>query len=189
MKTPPGLSINDKRIVCKLKKSIYGLKQAPIQWYSKLSYALHYKGYQRSKNDYSLFFNKTNKTVIFLAIYVDDILMTWNNLEGMNELKSYIDQQFKIKDLGYLLYFLGIEAIQKDEDIILTQRKFTLDLLVEFNCHSLNSTASPLVPGQTLTNDMGEPYKDPTSYRKLIGKLNYFTNTRPDLVFSVQYLS
>lgn len=105
MKTPPGLVIHDRRIVCKLKKSRYCLKQASIQWYSKLLDALQFKGYQHSKNDYSLFFKKTNEIVIFLAIYVDDIIMTGNNIEVMSQLKDYLDQQFKIKDLGHLNYF------------------------------------------------------------------------------------
>ena len=118
MKVPYGLAIHDQRLVWKLKKSLNGLKQASRLLYSKLSYALKSIGYQHSRNDYSLFFKKTNEQVIFLDIYVDDILITWNNEEKTSCLKGFQDQQFKIKDLGHLHYFLIIEAVQANEDII-----------------------------------------------------------------------
>lgn len=105
MKPPPGLILQNKNQVCKLQKSLYGLKQASRQWYSKLSSALKDKGYQHSKDDYSLFHKTMGSYVTFIVVYVDDIMVTRNNEEKISRLKAFLDSQFKIKDLGHLNFF------------------------------------------------------------------------------------
>jgi len=188
MKPPPGLSVASGNIVCKLKKSLYGLKQASRQWYAKLSETLKSIGFQHSKNDYSLFSKQQGSSMVFLAVYVDDIIVTGNDTTEIATLKTFLDNQFKIKDLGELNYFLGMEVTKFPTGLALTQRKFVLDLLKEFHCDPLSSTTCPLGPiSKGDTNDT--LYPDVSNYRKLVGKLNYLTNTRPDIAFSVQYLS
>lgn len=127
--------------------------------------------------------------MVFLAVYVDDKLMTSNDENEMIQLKQYLDQQFKIKDLGLLHYFLGIEAIQEAGNIILTQRKFTIDLLKEFNYQDLSPIFNPLTNDVKLDANMGDPFLEPLVYRRLIGKLNNLSNTQPNLAFVVQHLS
>ena len=133
MKPPPGLILSDLTKVLKLKKLLYGLKQASSQWHAKLSTALRSRGYIQSKNDYSLFYKAMGKSIIFVAVYVDDILLTGNHLEEMHDLKAYLHSTFKIKDLGSLHYFLGIEILQASHGVIMTQRKFAAELLKEFD--------------------------------------------------------
>ena len=79
MKLPPGQEMISPSLVYKLNKSLYGLKQASRQWYSKLSEALHHQGYKHPPNDHSLFFKKDGGSIVVVAIYVDDVLITGNN--------------------------------------------------------------------------------------------------------------
>ena len=188
MKPPPGLSVSSPNIVCKLQKSLYGLKQASRQWYAKLSDTLRILGFQQSKNDYSLFHKLKDSTTVLLAVYVDDIVVTGNDPEEVTKLKTLFDDTFKIKDLGDLHYFLGIENIKASNGLIMTQRKFAIELIKEFECDQITATACPLASfSKELSNE--DTLADATSYRKLVGKLNYLTNIRPDIAFSVQYLS
>ncbi|XP_057529852.1 uncharacterized mitochondrial protein AtMg00810-like [Amaranthus tricolor] len=129
------------------------------------------------------------KHIIFVAVYVDDILLTGNHLDEMHSLKAFLHSTFKIKDLGSLHYFLGIEILKVSHGIIMTQRKFAAELLKEFDHLTATPAQCPLEARLQLRNDSGIPIKDPTIYRKLVGKLNYLTNTRPDLAYAVQFLS
>ena len=188
MVPPPGLSLPHPNMVCRLRKSLYGLKQASCQWYAKLSDTLNSIGFIHSKNDYSLFYKVQPMSIVILGVYVDDIVITGNDSSEISQLKHFLDQHFKIKDLGALNYFLGMEVLQVTDGIVLTQQKFAKELIAEYHCDTLPPATCPLPPHSTATAT-STPLADATAYRKLVGKLNYLTNTRPDLSYSVQYLS
>ena len=183
MEVPKGIP-NPSNKVCKLRKSLYGLKQASRQWFSKLTQTLLTLGYQQSKYDYSLFINKSSTDITIVAVYVDDIMVTGSNFSEVIHLKQHLNALFGIKDLGQLHYFLGLEVIHTAEGIILSQRKFTNELLKE--CGPLPNTAvsTPLPLNCKLSPDDGEPLPDPFLYRTLVGKLNFLTHTRPDLSYT-----
>jgi hypothetical protein len=103
--------------VCKLQKSLYGLKQASRQWFSKFSNTLLHHGFVQSKADYSLFTKQQGSCFIALLVYVDDILIASNDAEAVAQLKSYLDSQFKLKDLGPVRYFLGLEIARSSKGI------------------------------------------------------------------------
>ena len=189
MSLPQGITSTTPNAVCKLNKSLYGLKQASRQWYAKLATVLYARGYQHSVNDYSLFYKKTGNSSIFLGVYVDDIILTGDDKEEIQALKQHLDQVFKIKDLGLVHYFLGIEVLHVDKGVILTQRKFARELLQEFGCHELSPVSCPLDLSHRLSAEEGELLDDATLYRRGVGKLNFLTNTRPDLAFAIQHLS
>ncbi|XP_019256267.1 PREDICTED: uncharacterized protein LOC109234653 [Nicotiana attenuata] len=193
MNLPQGLSISSSSssspLVCKLKKSLYGLRQASKQWYAKLSQALWSRGYTHSLNVYSLFVKGSSCDIVILVVYVDNIILTVNNLVEISTLKKFLDNEFKKKDLGLLHYFLGIEVSTSPDGVFLNQRKFVLDLLKEYNCLELSSVVSPLDLNSKLKADSGELFAHPERYMSLIGKLLFLTHTRPDLCFGVQHLS
>ena len=189
MKLPQGITSDLPNAVCRLKKSLYGLKQASRQWYAKLVEVLYARGYKHSPNDYSLFSKQTATSSVFLGVYVDDIIMTGDDELEMQGLKAYLDEVFKIKDLGLVHYFLGIEVLHVKEGLLLTQRKFARELLQEFDCADSRPVSCPLDLGHKLTAEGGDLLADPSVYRRGVGKLNFLTNTRPDLAFAVQHLS
>lgn len=101
-------------------------------------------GYQQSKNDYSLFIKRTKASITILAVYVDDIILTGNNEEEIYQIKSHLDNTFSIKDLGKLHFFLGIEVKYFPDGIVLSQHKFTKDLLQEHFPTKQRKSLTPL---------------------------------------------
>lgn len=108
MLVPEGLP-NPYNKVCRLLKSLYGLRQASRQWFAKLVGELLKKGFVQSKNDYSLFIRNVEDKMTITAVYVDDIILTGNDHQGISDIKLHLDKEFSIKDLGQLSFFLGIE--------------------------------------------------------------------------------
>jgi len=119
---------------------------------------------------------------------VDDIIVTGDDAAVITSLKAFLDDKFKIKDLGELNFFLGMEILKVSDGLIMTQRKFATNLIKEFGCDSLAAVSCPLPP---LSKDShtADLLSDVTSYRNLVGKLNYLTNSQPNIAFVVQYLS
>lgn len=109
MLAPEGYNKIGPNQVCKLKRSLYGLKQASIQWNQDLTKFLLSMGYEQSKHDYSLFVKDVNGQLTATLVYVDDILVTGNYSAEIQNLKQALDKKFTIKDLGLAKYFLGIE--------------------------------------------------------------------------------
>ncbi|XP_019229823.1 PREDICTED: uncharacterized protein LOC109210806 [Nicotiana attenuata] len=137
---------------------------------------------------------KLNKSLYGLnklvdSVYVDDVLLTGTDQEDITRLKDSLHKQFKIKDLGQLHFFLGLEVMYKDDGVIISQRKFVLDMLKGYDCLDYKSCSSPLDPTIKLKAKEGAILQDPTYYRKLVGKLNFLTNTRLNIAYSVHHLS
>lgn len=112
-----------REMVCKLNKSLYGLKQASMQWFSKFSSTLIQMNFIQSKVDYSLFTKQHGKSFLALLVYVDDVLIVSNNRDEVDKFKFMLDQKFKLKDLGDSKFFLGLEVARLEKWTILCQRK------------------------------------------------------------------
>ena len=123
MTPPPGLKLTKQGQVCRLTKSLYGLKQASRQWFAKLSSFLLNLGFVQSNSDYSLFTYKTTSTFTTLLVYVNDTILVGDSMEIINKSKSMLHQTFKIKDLGKLKYFLGFEISRTKKGIYMCQKE------------------------------------------------------------------
>ena len=141
---PQGFHSKGEHLVCKLNKSLYGLKQASRQWYSKFSSTILKCGLKQSKLDYSLFTKKFNQSFIALLVYVDDILIASNDVHVVEELKVFLDKEFKLKDLGNLKFFLGLEVARSEQGISLCQRKYTLEILKDAGMSGCKPSKVPM---------------------------------------------
>ena len=194
MDIPPGVNIQGEqpstnKMVCKLNKSIYGLKQASRQWFEKFSKFMLQMGFIQSKSDYSLFHKGHNENYVALLVYVDDIIITGASKSEIAKIKLQLSNAFKLKDLGNLGYFLGLEVAKSKNGIFLSQRNYALQLIEDAGLMGSKPANTPMDARQVLNDFTGELLEDPTQYRRLVGRLLYLNITRPDLAFAVQQLS
>jgi hypothetical protein len=172
-----------------LKKALYGLKQAPRAWYSRLDEFLLSLGFEKSLNEATLYVKKVEDHILIVSVYVDDLLITGNMEKMVAEFKMKMKNKFEMNELGLLSYFLGMEIMQSKLRCFLCQRNFTMKLLKKFAMENCKPVSTPMVAGQKLMKDDTAPKADGRMYRSLIGSLLYLTATRPDIVFTVNYLS
>jgi hypothetical protein len=157
MAIPPGFSSSQTEgKMCRLKKALYGLKQSPRAWFGRFSKAMLGFGYKQSHADHTMFIKKGVGKIAVLIVYVDDIIMTGNDVSEILNLKSSLAREFEIKDLGSLRYFLGMEVARSDRGIFITQRKYILDLLEETGMLGCRPADSPIEANHQLSGDSGE---------------------------------
>jgi hypothetical protein len=177
MKPPLGLDLDHPDLVCKLQRSLYGLKQASRQWNTKLTETLSSLGYTQSKLNYSLSTKQSYHGFTIFPVYVDDLVLGGTDANEIQHIKTLLDTRFNIKDLGILKYFLGFAVARSQAAISLCQRKYTLDLIQDACLTGTKPCPTSMQPQLQLHKASGEPLTDPTTYRRLIGRLLYLTHT------------
>ena len=145
-------------------------------------------GYVQSRADYSLFTRIQGKSFTALLIYVDDILITGNDPVSIAAIKKFLHSQFHLKDLGDLKYFLGIEVSSSKNGIFISQRKYALEIIKDAGLLGEAPIDTPMERGLKLSYK-GDLLKDPSHYRRLVGRLIYLTISRSDITYSVHVLS
>ena len=126
---------------------------------------------------------------MYLIVYVDDIIVTGDDASGIRALKSFLRTKFEIKDLGELRYFFGIEVARSKDGILISQRKYVLDLLSETGKLGARPAATPIDMSHKLSASDGTLLEDKGVFQRLLGKLLYLCMTRPDIAYAVSCIS
>lgn len=191
MTQPEGFVKNEK-LVCKLNKSLYGLKQSSKCWNDCFNEYVTSIGFIRSKSDYCLYRKTSNELKIFILLYVDDILLTGNNNEQLKYLKQKLSEKFEMEDLGELKLFLSLNVSRNVESktITLDQKQFILKILKRFKMQDCKGSSTPMEANLKLTKCENKENLTKSPYRELIGSLLYLSlGSRPDICFAVNYFS
>ena len=187
---PTGFITNPK-LVCKLNKSIYGLKQSARLWNSTIDQFLQSEGLKPSLNDPCVYMYFDQNTTIYLLLWVDDIILATNKQEVLDSFKVKLSDRFKVKAMGKLKWFIGIQFHISDSVISMNQSMYVNNILARFEMTDCTPRSLPCDPSiHTILRNNSKPMKDPTVYRELVGSLIYLMYcTRPDLTFVVTLLS
>ena len=136
-----------------------------------------------------LFLHCIDKDTILLLLYMDDMIITGDDLSGIQELNNFLSQQFEMKDLGHLSYFLGLEITNSTAGLYITQAKYASELLSQAGLTDSKTVDIPVKLNVHLTSPGGKPLSNPSLYRHLVGSLVYLTVPRPDISYAVHQVS
>jgi Reverse transcriptase (RNA-dependent DNA polymerase) len=190
MELPPGCdNSGSEEVVCKLKKALYGLKQSPRAWFGRFCLAMKSYGFNQSDSDHTLFFKRKQGKLTLLIIYVDDMIITGDDLDEIKRLEERLAGEFEMKNLGGLKFFLGIEVTRSKQGIILSQRKYILDLLTEVGMLECKPVETPVAINEKLGEFEDQVPTNKERYQRLVGKLIYLSHTRPDIAYAVTLVS
>jgi hypothetical protein len=183
---PAGYHKGGSDKVYKLKKALYGLRQAPRAWYSRVESYFHVAKFEKCPYEHTLFVKHGERDkILIVSLYVDDLIYTGNDSFMIKEFKSSMQGEFAMTDLGRMKYFLGIEIVQNRNGIFIHQQKYATEILSRFGMENCNKVCSPIVPGCKLVKDELGKVDDATTYKQMVGCLMYLLATRPDLAYSV----
>ncbi|PKU73457.1 Retrovirus-related Pol polyprotein from transposon TNT 1-94 [Dendrobium catenatum] len=163
MKQPHGF-VDEQfpHYVCQLHKSLYGLKQAPRQWFDKLTSSLKLFGFTISKSDPSLLIYNRANVVLYLLIYVDDLLLTGNDQTTINSLLKKLKSDFALKELGPVSMFLGIHVQKTAHGLFLQQSKYAQDMLNKFGFMNYRPVSTPAALKSPFTHESEQSFSDPS---------------------------
>lgn len=189
VKQPKGYEDGSDK-VCKLEKALYGLKESPRVWYECFDKFLINLGFTKSRVDYCLYTLEENNDKIYLLIFVDDLLICGRNGNEIERIKVLLSEKFRMKDLGRVTEYLGItvEYYCSRNIMKLSQTKYIELLSKKYNLENSKLYNTPMEVN--LKIEGSDTCERNIKYRNLIGALLYISAaTRPDISFSVNYLS
>lgn len=184
MEQPIGFEDKSKR-VCKLKKSLYGLKQSSRCWNEKFTKSIKLFGFTQCKSDPCVFVSRKDEKLTILAIHVDDGLIVGEDMEYVEATMKHLGEAFEMKEMD-VGCFLGLQIQQNEnKSIFIHQTSYAKKVLEKFNMSACNTVSMPSDPNQTLYSlDDSEVSSYP--YRELIGSLMYLAiGTRADIAYAV----
>ena len=175
--------------VCRLAKSLYGLKQPPKQWHEKFDKVVLEYGFKFNDHDKCLYYKESSEGHVILCLYVDDILIFGTNLEVVEDTKFYLSKKFDMKDLGEAYVILGMKLKRTSQGISLSQSNTIEKMLRKFEYYECKPVSTPYDPSIQLKKNNGQPISQ-LKYSQLIGSLLYIANkSRPNISYVVGRLS
>jgi hypothetical protein len=199
MAQPEGFAApGQEHLVCRLKKSLYGLKQSPRQWYHKLHTTFTELGFSRCASDHCVWVWAKDGIKVIVPAYVDDLTLACKHQPTLNRIKEELKKRYKMHDLGPIKYILGIEVIRDraNRSMLLSQRKHISDVLERFQMTDARPVSTPLAKSMPLTKEdcpqtpEEVEYMRSVPYLSAVGSLMYLAvGTRPDIAYAVGALS
>uniref|UniRef100_A0A6V7M0T8 Integrase catalytic domain-containing protein n=1 Tax=Bracon brevicornis TaxID=1563983 RepID=A0A6V7M0T8_9HYME len=191
MRQPPNYVDEGKpEFVCRLNKSLYGLKQAAKAWHDKLDEVLHNMGFEKCPSDHCLYRTMEGEPEVYLAVHVDDMIIASKSSRRIEAVKEALNREFSITDMGDLKFYLGI-GVRRDDNrnFYLNQGNYIRKILTRARLSDAKNSTHPMDVGYEKAREKS-PRITNESYQKLIGALLYLlVHTRPDISAAVAILS
>ena len=199
MQQPKGfIALSQEHMVCKLHRSIYGLKQASRSWNIRFDQVIKLYGFEKSPDEPCVYKKIQGIVVVFLVLYVDDILLIGNSVKVLSDVKGYLKKQFDMKDLGEANYILGIKLLrdQKNKVLALSQASYIDKIVTRFGMENSKRGLLPFRHGIHLSKEQSPKTPEEKElmskkpYASAVGSLMYaMLCTRPDICYAVGVVS
>ncbi len=192
MQQPEGyVEPGKEELVCRLKKSLYGLKQSPRCWNNAFKEFMLSLGFVQSDADLCVFIRVLNDKLAIVTVHVDDLILLTETEEEMIDLKTNLANHFKMKDMGILHYCLGVSVTIKDGVLQISQEQYIGKILRKYKLQDCKTVSTPMDLNVKLVKDDGysKPV-DAVQYQSMVGSLIYAAiGTRPDIAYTVAALA
>jgi Reverse transcriptase (RNA-dependent DNA polymerase) len=175
--------------VLKLKKVLYGLKQALRAWNTLIDQYFKLHGFMQCHYEHTLYVKDENGDMLVVVLYVDDLIFTDSNYEMVDEFKRVMKSEFEMTGLGLMSYFLVLEIKQGDEGIFVSQEVYAKEILKRFKMKDCKPVKTSIDCGVKLSRHDKGKVIDTTLYKSLVDSLRYLTCTRLDILYAVSLVS
>ncbi|WVZ50881.1 hypothetical protein U9M48_002088 [Paspalum notatum var. saurae] len=190
VKQPLGFIVTaQEHKVLRLRKALYGLRQAPRAWNIKLDESLTRLRFARCETEHALYTRWAKRGQLVVGVYVDDLVVTGASEQDVNASKQEMKKLFRLSNLGLLTYYLGIEVEKGTDSITLYQSAYAQKLLERSGMAGCRANKTPMEEKIKLSKESSAAKVDATNYRSIVGGPRYLVHTRPDLAFAVGFVS
>ncbi|GJT91844.1 retrovirus-related pol polyprotein from transposon TNT 1-94 [Tanacetum coccineum] len=176
------VDLDHPKKVYRLRKALYGLKNAPRAWYDELLNLLMSKGFTKGSIDPTLFTIRYREDILLVQIYIDDIFFRPINLKFSKRFEKLMHSRFEISLMREIKFFLGLPIHQSPRGIFINQAKYALEILKKHEMDKCDTVGTPMATKPKLDADLSGKLVDQTNYRSMIGSLMYLKSSRPDIV-------
>ena len=166
------------------------MKQAPRAWNTRIDKYFLENNFIKCPHEHALYI-KTNQSgdILIVCLYVDDLIFTGNNPKAFEDFKKEMSLEFEMTDIGLMSYYLGIQVIQSEHDIFISQEAYAKEIMKKFKMDGSKPVNTPIECGTKLSKYTKEEHVDPTLFKSLVGSLRYLTCTRPDILYGIGLIS